>query len=147
MLKLFFSNYKLQNPQITAAVHCFQKQAPKCSVKEGVLKKFPNFIGKHLCWSPFLIKLQAFGQQLQHRHFPVKFANFLRTTISKNICERLLPYFHHDSHHHYHHHFHYHCKMRIYHQRILLPISLDCKMIACLFQLNFIFFHLAYIFL
>ena len=27
---------------------------------------------------------------LQHRHFPVKFAKFLRTLILKNICERLL---------------------------------------------------------
>ena len=27
------------------------------SVKRGVLKNFPNFTGKHLCWSLFLIKL------------------------------------------------------------------------------------------
>ena len=27
--------------------------------KIGVLKHFANFIGKHLCWSLFLIKLQA----------------------------------------------------------------------------------------
>ena len=27
--------------------------------KKGVLKDFKNFIGKHLCWSLFLIKLQA----------------------------------------------------------------------------------------
>ena len=31
----------------------------RCSVKKGVLKKIANFIGKHLCWSFFLIKLQA----------------------------------------------------------------------------------------
>ena len=43
-----------------------QKQSPevfckkRCSVKKGVLKKFANLTGKHLCWSLFLIKLQAF---------------------------------------------------------------------------------------
>ena len=29
--------------------------------KTGVLQNFVNFIGKHPCWSLFLIKLQAFG--------------------------------------------------------------------------------------
>ena len=29
----------------------------KCSTKNSVLKKFPIFTGKHLCWSLFLIKL------------------------------------------------------------------------------------------
>ena len=32
----------------------------KCSVKKDVLKYFPNFTRKHLCWSLFLIKFQAF---------------------------------------------------------------------------------------
>ena len=54
----------------------------RCSVKKGVLKNFKNSTGKRLCWSLFLIKLQAF------RCFPVKFAKFLRT--SKNIYQRLL---------------------------------------------------------
>ena len=27
------------------------------SVEKGVLKHFPNFIGKHLCWSLFLINV------------------------------------------------------------------------------------------
>ena len=30
-----------------------------CSEKKGVLKDFVNFIGKYLCWSLFLIQLQA----------------------------------------------------------------------------------------
>ena len=59
----------------------------RCSVKKDVLKKFANFTGKRLCWSLFLIKLQA---KLQHWCFPVKFAKSLRTSILKNICERLL---------------------------------------------------------
>ena len=31
----------------------------RCFCKKGVLKSFANFTGKHLCWSLFLIKLQA----------------------------------------------------------------------------------------
>ena len=50
------------------------------SVKKDVLKNFADFTGKHLCWNIFLI----------HTCFPVKFANFSRTSFSKNIWERLL---------------------------------------------------------
>ena len=41
-------------------VYC-QKQTSewRFSVKKGVLKDFVNFKGKHLCWSLFLINLQA----------------------------------------------------------------------------------------
>ena len=31
----------------------------RCFVKKGALKNFENFTGKYLCWSLFLIKLQA----------------------------------------------------------------------------------------
>ena len=40
--------------------------------KIGVLKKFAMFTGKHLCWSLFLIKLQAF------RCFPANITKLLR---------------------------------------------------------------------
>ena len=49
-----------------------QKQQPKVLYKKAVLKNFAIFAGKHLCWSLFLIKLQAFRP------------------ILKNIWERLL---------------------------------------------------------
>ena len=64
----------------------------RCSVKKAVLKIFANFTGKHLCWSLFLIKLQAnlIKKRLQQRYFPVNFAKFFRTPILKNICEQLL---------------------------------------------------------
>ena len=65
----------------------------RCSVKKGVLKNFANFLGKHLYWSLFLIKLQAYNfikKRLRQRCFPVQFAKILRTSILKNICERLL---------------------------------------------------------
>ena len=88
--------------------------------------------------------------KLQHRCFPVKFAKLLRIPILKNICERLLLYLY-NSHDHFHfHHFYYHLyhsKIHLYRLRILLTIPLDCNIIPCLFQLNFVFFLRAYIFL
>ena len=61
----------------------------RCSVKEGVPKKFANFTQKHLCWSLFLIKLTALLLKTDSntRVFPW---NFLITSILKNTCERLL---------------------------------------------------------
>ena len=47
----------------------------------GVLKSFAIFIGKHLRWSLFLIKLQAWRPSIllkkdfQHWHFPENIAN------------------------------------------------------------------------
>ena len=37
------------------------------SAKQGVLKNFANFTGKHRCWSLFLIKLQARSAALLKR--------------------------------------------------------------------------------
>ena len=37
----------------------FRSSHGRCSVKKDVFKNFVNLIGKHLCWSLFLIKLQA----------------------------------------------------------------------------------------
>ena len=66
--------------------------------KISVLKSFANFTGKHLCWSLFLIKLQALDPHvterwLQHRCFPVKFAKFLRTAFFQKHLQWLLLYF------------------------------------------------------
>ena len=36
-----------------------QKQPPEVFYKKAVLKNFTIFTGKYLCWSFFLIKLQA----------------------------------------------------------------------------------------
>ena len=38
-----------------------EKDIKKHYLKKGVLKKFANFTGKHLCWALFLIELQASG--------------------------------------------------------------------------------------
>ena len=57
------------------------------AVTGGVLKNFVIFTGKHLCWSLFLIKLQActfIEKRLQHSCFPLHVKKFLRTPILKN---------------------------------------------------------------
>ena len=65
-----------------------QKQSLRCSVRQGVLKKFANFTGKQLCRSIFLWSCKSstckfFKNRLQHKCFPVKFARLLRTPILK----------------------------------------------------------------
>ena len=57
--------------------------------KIGVLETFTDFTGKHLCWSLFLIKLQAYAcnfikRRIQNKCFPVKFAKFLKTPFLQN---------------------------------------------------------------
>ena len=66
-----------------------QTQPPEVFCKKDVPKTFANFTGKHLCWS--LLQVCNFiKERLRHWCFSVKFAKFLRTSILKNTCERLL---------------------------------------------------------
>ena len=65
-----------------------QRQPPEVLYKKAVLKNFAKFIGKHLCWSLFLLKVQAQAYNfikkiLQHRCFPVNIVKFLRTFLRK----------------------------------------------------------------
>ena len=71
-------------------------------------------------------------RRLQQRCFFVKFAKFLRTSFLTEHFRLLLLY---------HYELHLNCL------RILLTIPLDCNIIPCLFQLNFVFFLPADIFL
>ena len=57
----------------------FKSTRSQMFLKIGVPKNFINFTGRHLRWSRFLIKLQAFSCRLQLRCFPVKFAKLLGT--------------------------------------------------------------------
>ena len=55
----------------------------RCSVKKAVPKHFANFAEKHLCWSPFLVKVQVVRpatllKRPQHRCFPVKFCEIFK---------------------------------------------------------------------
>ena len=59
-----------------------------CFIRKAVLKNLPIFTGKHLYLSLFLIKF--IKKWLQRRCFSVNIAKFLRTSIIKNICKRLL---------------------------------------------------------
>ena len=62
-------------------LHCLLPEAVirvEVFCKKGVLKDFVNFIGKHLCWSLFLIKLQAW-------HL------FWRTSANDCFCTALAP--------------------------------------------------------
>ena len=74
----------------------YRSSYQSCSIKIVVIQNFAIFTGKHLCWSLFLIKLQAFRAtillkiRLKLRCFHVNIAKFLRTSILRNICELLL---------------------------------------------------------
>ena len=65
-------------------------------MKRAVLKNFLNIHRKTPVLEPLSNKfagLQACNlieKRLQHRCFPVNIENFLRTPITKNICEQLL---------------------------------------------------------
>ena len=64
--------------------------------KNGVLKNFAKFIGKHLCQNlffnnPAVLRPGAlFKKKLWYRYFPVNFAKFLRTLFLQNTSWRLL---------------------------------------------------------
>ena len=83
-------------------------------------------------------------KKLRHNEF----AKLLGIPIFTNICERLLLFFQCNFHQNFqYNNFHYHRKMQLYRRRIFLTIPLDCNIIPCLFQLNFVFFLPADIFL
>ena len=58
----FFSQQHKLSVCVFIGLHCLLPVAAirvEVFCKKGVLKDFVNFIGKHLCWSLILIKLQA----------------------------------------------------------------------------------------
>ena len=88
-------------PEDVQRILSSHKISEKCNkqkvfYKKAVLKIFPIFIEKHLCWSLFSNKnagLQACNfikKRLQHRCLLANIAKFLGTSIQKNIRERLL---------------------------------------------------------
>ena len=52
----------------------------------GALENVAIFTEKHLCWSLFLIKLQA------EKHFRVNIANFLGIAFLENTCGCFLKF-------------------------------------------------------
>ena len=74
----------------------YRSSHQKYSMKEGILRNFTKFTGKHLCQSLFLNKVAGLTpatllkKRLWHRYFPVNFVKFLRTTFLQNTSQRLL---------------------------------------------------------
>ena len=90
---LFFRHKKIFFPELIQRRS--RSKHRTCYVKKGVLKNVGNFRGKHE-WLESLFKkitcLQTSNfikKRLQHRCFSVKFAEFLRISILKNIWEGL----------------------------------------------------------
>ena len=92
---LYISNV-IQLTTLSTTLHYSVNYQKQMFFKMGILKNLANFTGKHLCWSLFLIKLQAFQacnfikKRLQHRCFPMKFAKFIRTPFLKEHLRWLL---------------------------------------------------------
>ena len=71
---------------------------PDVFCKEGVLKIFTKFTGKHLCQSLFFNKFTGLRPEtcnfikkiIWHRDFPVNFAKFLRTPFLTEHLQWLL---------------------------------------------------------
>ena len=94
MLLLSFS-MKSQMRLILKYHLLYRSSQRRCSVREGVLRNFAKFLGKHLCQSVFFSKVAALRpatllqQRLWHRCFPVNFAKFLRIPFLQNTSGRL----------------------------------------------------------
>ena len=61
----------------------------RCSVKKGILKISQMSLEKK-CVGVSYRSATLLKRDSKHWCFPVKFAKFLRTSIIKNICERLI---------------------------------------------------------
>ena len=80
--------FVLHGGVLTGFIHSFKKQLPKVFYKKDVLQKlaillylFNNIAG--LQASNFITN------RIHHRFFPVNIAKFSKTSVSKDICERL----------------------------------------------------------
>ena len=70
-----------------------QKQPPEVFCNKSVFLKFRKFHRKTLVLESLLNKVTKnynfIKKRLQHRNFLVEFVKFLRSTILKNICEKV----------------------------------------------------------
>ena len=91
-LIFFSSTYFLRLPSILLLSSILQA---KVFYIKFAPKDFAKFSRRNLCWSLFLLKLQALAyikERLWHRCFPVNLGNFLRMRILQNIYVRLVLY-------------------------------------------------------
>ena len=91
----------ISSTQIACDVMCVQyvqKQPPEVFYnKKGVLKNFANLTEKHLCWSLFLIKMEAwetpaqmFSCEISKIFKSTYFEEHLQTTTDQMICNKIL---------------------------------------------------------
>ena len=97
-VRKYFVNPKTESFRLVCKLHYLQFgfqiyriSRPQMFFGTGAFKNFTIFTGKRLCWSLFLIKIQASGLQfyqkkLQHRWFSVKFAKSWRASFLQNTC-------------------------------------------------------------
>ena len=87
VIRYFLCVRNIGEKSLSRLLGCFylKKQPPEVfSFKKGAFKGFANVTGKHLCWSLFLIKFQAWGPTTFSKRdtnpgvFPVNFAKHLR---------------------------------------------------------------------
>ena len=89
----FCHNFPYSPTQFTSEI-MLQKQSPEVFCKRAVFKDFVIFIRKHLCWSLFLIKLQARPATLLRRDSHTSLLLWILSNFQENLfwrrCERLL---------------------------------------------------------
>ena len=100
LLKMERMHVFLDDFSTSLLVHHFMftsgaREAATGSTPSKVLKNLAIFTGKQLCWSLIFNKVEIkketlLKKRLQDRCFPVNIAKFLKTSIFKNICKRLL---------------------------------------------------------
>ena len=110
-----FVLYSFNKSKLFSSRICYRSNLQMCSIKKSVLKNVNIFTGKHVCWSLFLMRLQATGKHMcwslslmrlqtfrpatllkrdsSRGAFLWILQKFLRTPILKNLCERLLMLF------------------------------------------------------
>ena len=52
-----------------------------CSIKIGILKNFPSFTGRYLCWSLIFYKVSGQKQETPAQFFHMNFAKLLRALV------------------------------------------------------------------
>ena len=91
----FWTIFQLASLCIISCLPQELEKQPPAVLHQKVLKNLAIFTGKQLCWSLIFNKVEIkketlLKKRLQDRCFPVNIAKFLKTSIFKNICKRLL---------------------------------------------------------